>query len=269
MDYGGIDRVNLKNGKLFPGFWKVLAVDLSRAFWPPSMIFAIAGCFMVLLINNMNYSTGLDAVYYFSHAASGNFSFLLCLFASVPYAGSCLVEMRNNYNCLFRIRSGKDCYLCSKCIAVFISGFVVAALGCICYILVFSLFFPVSGGIHIDYDGFEQLIYSSNVIVYYGVKIWLLSYLGGSMAVIAFCMSGIVNNVYAVWGFPVVLFYVWNSLGNIFSLPGYVHLRVLLSVPVMGTIYGSIVYSCCFYTTLMFVFMYIGFPYLRRKLTNG
>lgn len=261
--------MNLKKGKYFAKFRKVLAVDLSRAFWPPSMIFSVVGCFMVLLINNINYSDGLDAVYYFSHAVSGNFSFLLCLFAAIPYAGSCLAETGNNYSCFFRLRSGKDCYLCSKCISVFISGFAVAALGCICYILVFSLYFPVSGGIYIDYDGFEQLIYSSNVIVYYGVKIWLLSYSAGSMAVIAFCMSGIVNHVYAVWGFPVVLFYVWNSLGNIFALPGCVHLRVLLSVPVMGTVSGSIVYSCCFYTALMLVFVYIGLPYLRRKLTNG
>lgn len=266
MDHGGIAVGQMK--KRFQMFRKTFIVDLGRAFWPPAIAFSAAGCFLVLMINNSYFSDEFDVAYYFAHATTGNFTFLLYLFSAVPYAGSFLSEMKNNYNHLFQLRSGKECYLPSKCLAAFLSGFAVVTLGCICFILAYSLRYPLTGGLYIDYDGFEKLINSGIPSLFFILKTGLLSFTGGTMAVIAFCMSGIVHSVYAVWGFPVVFYYVWNSLANTFSFPGSIRLITMAAVPIMGDIGLSIAYFCFFHLVLMLVFVYFCFPHLRRKLAD-
>jgi hypothetical protein len=248
--------------------WKVLKVDLIRAFYLPAFGFSVAGCFFVLLFNLSKYSEEYDVVYYFNCAAGGQFLLLLFLFAAMPYSGSCYIEIKTKYHHFFRLRTSKNGYLISKCIASFLSGFCVVACACILYVIIFSLRYPLFNESMRNWNGYVELLNRYNVIVYFVVHIGVLSFFGGTMSVIAFCISGIVTSVYAIWGFPVVLFYVWTSLGTLFPFPAWIEPSVLIQFPVMENVLLSAGYACFFFSIIMLVFMGIGFPFLRRKLTN-
>ena len=189
------------------------------------------------------------------------------IFAAIPYAGSFLVDIKNHYIHIFRIRSGNQNYLISKLIATFLSGFTVIVLGCVLYILFLWINLPLYTGEFND-QTYQILLKNGNVLGYFIVVIFMQALAGGILASIAFCISTFASNSYSVWCFPFLFYYVWIRMDGIFHFPDYLCIGSIIIYPVNGDVVKSILYAIFSLGLLVAGFVGICFPRMKRRMFN-
>ncbi|KIR02617.1 hypothetical protein P261_01432 [Lachnospiraceae bacterium TWA4] len=258
-------------------FRKILYTDLSRAFYPRTILLSAIGClcslFFVVGSNGGYYDYTYGYIYeYLEVAFACNEVYLLYLFAAIPYTGSFLVDNKNHYAYFVRVRLKRRYYLLSKVIAVFCSGFVTVALGCLFYFLFLCVKLP--NGLSIQTtefftDSYLLLLANGHPVIYYMVIISLQALAGGTFCVFAFCFSAVVHSIYAVWSFPVLFCYVWMCLDNMVHFPIYIAITHVTYFPITDD-NPLISYGYCwfFFSLLMIGCCLESFPWMERRMRS-
>lgn len=250
-------------------FIEVLYADLSRAFHWKTILICVVGCFFCLLLNNEEdiFDDWQGVTYYFENSLNWNYACMMYIFAAIPYAGSYLVDVKNHYIHIFRIRSGNQFYLISKVVSAFLSGFAVMTLGCIVYILFLSINLPMYTGEFND-QTYQILLKDGNVLGYFIVVIFMQALAGGILSSIAFCVSTFVSNTYSVWCFPFLFYYAWMRLDRVFKFPDYLSIGSIIIFPVNGNVRKSVIYATFFLGLLLAGFVCVCFPRMKRRMLN-
>ena len=244
---------------------------LIRSLKSKNTLAAVAGIFIAFILNNMSdiaLFSGFDKYYFFSHATAYNFMFLIYFFAAFPFAGSFIDDL-NNHFCYFELlRIRREKYWVYKSLAVFCSACMVTFVSCLLFFIFLSILLYNVPFRALDYSGYEILLKQKHTCAYIIVKSSILSFASGSIATISFALSVFLKNASSVMGLPLVLFFGWITICQMFNLPGVIAINKLIAYPVFDSFIGSFLYSVIFMTGISMIIMNLLKQRMMRRIEN-
>lgn len=207
--------------------FKLLRVDLSRAFRSWSLVIGMLGCFLALWFNGVHMwsdTANVEPVSYIQECLFDGFVQLIYVICLAPFAAGYLIDRKNYYLRFLVIRTDADSYSVSKCIAVWLSSAAAAGGGFLLLVVVAYLQFTPHVGSRVGYDGYEALLAQGKDGQYILFRLLLLMAAAGMFAVFGLLVSTALPNIYVVLASPLVFTYFWAFISEL--LPE--HLQIML-----------------------------------------
>lgn len=244
-------------------------MDLRRAVCTSKFVIAVIGYTILLVLNVPADVWPEDFFYAFSFAYKSGFYMFFPLCASIPYAAGFLADYNNGYIKHIFCRTDLKRYSVSRCIAVAISGFLAVTLATVLFVIYLRIHFSVLSETPVSYSGWDTLISDGKGIKYIFFKTLITASCGSTFAVIALALSTKIKNTFFVLAFPTLLYYAWNEITYIISVPLEFDLVSLFNVPIFNSYNDSILYFLslmCIISILAGNRFYIN---VRRLKENG
>jgi hypothetical protein len=247
----------------------VLLVDLQRSLFSVRFFVAVFGYAFLLCLNIPSNIWPNDFYAVFAYAYKPGFYMFFPLCATIPYATSYLTDCSNGYikNIIHRIDTKK--YSISRCIVVALSGFLAIILATVIFIVYIALRFSYVADNGVDYSGWDELISNGHGIEYILIKMLMTAICGSTFSIIALTVSLKIKNTFFILAFPTILYYAWNEITFIASVPLAFDLVSLLNVPLFSSYKFSISYYLIFMILLIVITIKCFENGIRRLTENG
>lgn len=199
----------------------VLREELSRALWNPRWLFMvlIAGVIIVLGSYNWSQRPPHPVNWLMLQLNFGHYQMLAPFLAAMPFTDSFVNDRDQGYGRLILQRAPYKKYLCSKALAVFVSGGISLVLVLLVMLGInvlgnadWSSRVFVSNGSLTSAGGPFGFLYALNPLFYFGYMLILNFFLGGSFALMGLALSVLVGNRYVGIVGPVVITQLWRFL---------------------------------------------------------
>lgn len=251
-------------------FIRCLSGDLRRAILSPRFCIAVFGYGLLLCLNLPVDPWPKDPAYLFSVSYKFGFYIFFYLCAAIPYATAFLSDIDHNYLQAILKRTSVRTYSVSKCVAVMLSGMLAVTLATAIFLVYLFVCFSSEEVIPQSYSGWDRLISDGKPVLYFIVKAGMTAMIGGLFSVIALNVSTVIRNSFVVLAAPVLLYYAWNELATLLSLPTALDIGALLYVPVFeNSMTGSILYLTAITVIGLLLMTSLFEIHIRRLRRNG
>ncbi len=244
-------------------------MDFRRAVCTWKFVIAVTGYAILLVLNIPADVWPEDFFYVFSFAYSPGFYMFFPLCASIPYAAGFLADEKDGYMKHLISRVDIKMYSLSRCISVAASGFLAVVFATILFVVYLRVRFPISDDFSISYSGWNTMIQDGKGMIFIVIKTLMTATCGSSFAVIALVASTRIKNTFFVLALPTLLYYAWNEITFIVSVPLEFDLVSLFNVPVWKSYSYSLLYFSglmCLISVIAGSRFYVG---VRRLKENG
>lgn len=250
-------------------FIRCFSSDLHRAILSPRFCIGVVGYGLLLCLNLPVDPWPKDPAYLFSVSYKFGFYIFFYLCAAIPSATAFLSDIDHNYLQAILKRISVRTYSISKCLSVMLSGMLAVILATGIFGVYLFVRFSSAEAVAQSYSGWDRLISDGKPVLYFIVKAGMTATIGGLFSVIALNVSTVIRNSFVVLATPVLLYYAWNELATLLSLPVAFDIGALLYIPVFeNSMTGSILYltaTAVIGLILMTVLFEIRIRRLRRN----
>lgn len=226
-----------------------LRSDFKRACISANFLLAILSTVLILLLSASLGLIHAYSLYYISTLTNMSFTILSYIICTFPYATSFCVDWNTKYYRFICIRTGPTIYSISKVIASTVSGGLAVTLGYALFYIALGLKYPLANSadminIHAQH-GFSTLIYP-NPLLYFIAQLILHFCKAAFFCAIALFVSTYFINVFVVSFSPVLAFYFFSILINIFHPPVWINFRIIYDSGAFQQPLHSIIYMIIF-----------------------
>lgn len=226
---------------------KTYLVELKRIFRLPLLIGVIgtALCFYLdelefikMTINNPM-ALGEGSVSCVLHYITGGYvfggvfcSYLMPIFAAIPYASSYCMEENDQFVAYKIVRSGKKPYSSAKTLMTSVGGGLATLLGALLFVIALSTYLPLTTPQYIlesQVLPFGYLLSQNSGVPFLLVVTYLVTLSGALWAEAGLWISAYLPNPYVSLCFPMLFKFLMAQVGRLLRLPDGLRLDRLLS----------------------------------------
>lgn len=226
---------------------KTYLVEVKRIFRLPFLIGVIgtALCFYLdelefikMTINNPM-ALGEGSVSCVLHYITGGYvfggvfcSYLMPIFAAIPYASSYCMEENDQFVAYKIVRSGKKPYSSAKTLMTSVGGGLATLLGALLFVIALSTYLPLTTPQYIlesQVLPFGYLLSQNSGVPFLLVVTYLVTLSGALWAEAGLWISAYLPNPYVSLCFPMLFKFLMAQVGRLLRLPDGLRLDRLLS----------------------------------------
>ncbi|HOQ02053.1 MAG TPA: hypothetical protein PK604_14810 [Acetivibrio clariflavus] len=154
-----------------------------------------------------------------------NISQLLILCATFAYASSFCIDWQTRFAFSVTIRSGKNSYALSKCVAASVAGGTAVAIGAALFISYICVTQPsiLPKAIEIEnefsYQAFGDLLMQGKPSLFFLSYIYIIFLQASFFSSLGLTLSAYIPNRYVAYISPFCLCFMFNQVSNVFEIP--------------------------------------------------
>lgn len=197
--------------------------NLYRGFCSARFPICVAGVTLALLFAvSGTLSMEGDVLYYLelSIAGSGMADLVLCVLPLFPYAASYAEDAQDGAILYWTVRAGTGPYIISKYLVAILCGFCVTCFGMILFVLCLLPSHPFFSHSTTG-NAFSSLLEQGRPVAYLVYFILYFSLSSGLLSAVAFWVSTVITDKFAVMAAPVVGFFLWLRICAAVEIPEF------------------------------------------------
>ncbi len=249
----------------------ILKAELRRAFTSPSFFLGIIAMTAVLFIAaapELSITNISVSYYYMSVSSANSLSDIMLVVAVLPYAMSFCADKKNNFFRPIIARTSPDSYSTARALTCFIATFCAVALGCLAFILILRIFFPLTVPDGPNIATFTGLPNNKYPVVELSIRIFIRSLAAAFWGELSLMSTAFVPSVFAALCFPLIAYNAMCILPDIFGYGFNVsHLQTASVVFVSWQF--TLIYTCIFFIGLSLICAIAFKKQVRRIVENA
>lgn len=198
-------------------FYKILKMDLFRAFFSIKFLLSVLGSFCCMYIGALiEGGFNLSVIYVFNAVVYGLPFLLTIIFSALPYSKSIFEDMEHNFLNLLICRGGSiKSYTISKCITIILSSMITIILSVFCFLIICRVQLP---WIHSNDDttyeiltavgGLRYFLLNKKFLLYYFLFALQFSILAAALSLLSALFSLFVSDRMLCLTIPIISFYI-------------------------------------------------------------